>query len=85
MKPFRKSTTSTKELGTVTVNAFVVKFIQIPWPVEMDNMAWESGSLAEAVGMPGGAAEDVPVCPILGTANVMAIKKRNYKWEGEIC
>ena len=31
---------------------------------------------AEAVGTPGGAAEDVPVCLILGTASVTAIEKK---------
>ena len=30
---------------------------------------------AEAVEMPGGAAGDVPVCLVLGTASVMAIEK----------
>ena len=33
-------------------------------------------SSAEAVGMPGGTAEDVPVCLVLGTASVTVIEKR---------
>ena len=38
---------------------------------------------AEAVGMPGGAAEDIPVCFVLGTASVMAIEKKTLKKKGE--
>ena len=29
--------------------------------------------------MPGGAAEDIPVCLVLGTASVMAIEKKKKK------
>ena len=29
--------------------------------------------------MPGGAAEDIPVCLVLGTARVMAIEKKKKK------
>ena len=36
----------------------------------MDNMALVGDSLAEAVGMPGGAAEDVLVYLVLGTVSV---------------
>ena len=41
----------------------------------MDNMALGGDSSAEAVGMPGGAAEDVPARLILGTASVTEIEK----------
>ena len=34
---------------------------------------------AEAVGMPGGATEDVPVCLVLGSASVTAIEKKKKK------
>ena len=49
--------------------------LSIPWPAEMENVDWGGDSLAEA----GGAAEDVPVCLILGTASVTAIKKMRWK------
>ena len=34
-----------------------------------------SNDFSFSVGMPGGAAEDVPVCLVLGTASVTAIEK----------
>ena len=47
-----------------------------PKPTETDNAAWGGDGSAEAVGMPGGAAEDVPVCLVLGTASVTAIETK---------
>ena len=41
-----------------------------------DNMARGGDGSAEAVGMSGGAAEDVPICLVLGTASVTAIEKK---------
>ena len=53
--------------------------LSISWPAEMDSMAWGGDSSEDTVRMPGGAAEDVPVCLVLGTASVTAIEKKKKK------
>ena len=56
----------------------------LPWDHRGDYFSGGGDGSAKAVGMPGGAAEDIPVCLDLETASVMAIEKKKKKKNGQL-